>query len=181
MSNINLSWKLEVNITLKVRSCWRYKGSNVGFLIQISGCAANEWKMEKTCEFCGAAWAVVYCEADAALLCLSCDTKVHSANALFARHSRTLLCDSCKQKPVYVRCLDHFMLLCQDCDKSFPHHNNLIIRSFTGCPSANQFAALSGFDVLHQFSTATSFITSDTATGFCTQQHKVTWFFSLFC
>ncbi|KNA08945.1 hypothetical protein SOVF_158150 [Spinacia oleracea] len=128
--------------------------------------------MEKTCEFCGAAWAVVYCEADAALLCLSCDTKVHSANALFARHSRTLLCDSCKQKPVYVRCLDHFMLLCQDCDKSFPHHNNLIIRSFTGCPSANQFAALSGFDVLHQFSTATSFITSDTATGFCTQQHK---------
>nr|QTY32145.1 BBX transcription factor [Oxybasis rubra] len=137
--------------------------------------------MEKTCEFCGASGAVVYCQADAALLCLSCDSKVHSANALFGRHSRSLLCDSCKENPAYVRCMDHLMLLCQECEsqlhKSFSHHKKLMIGSFTGCPSAKQFAALWGFDVneLHQFSTiecTTSDISLDTERGSCSQQHQ---------
>nr|QTY32144.1 BBX transcription factor [Oxybasis rubra] len=121
--------------------------------------------MEKTCEFCGASGAVVYCQADAALLCLSCDSKVHSANALFGRHSRSLLCDSCKENPAYVRCMDHLMLLCQECEsqlhKSFSHHKKLMIGSFTGCPSAKQFAALWGFD-----------ISLDTERGSCSQQHQ---------
>ncbi|XP_021727084.1 putative zinc finger protein At1g68190 isoform X2 [Chenopodium quinoa] len=137
--------------------------------------------MEKTCEFCGAPGPVVYCQADAALLCLSCDAKVHSANALFGRHSRSLLCDSCKENPASVRCLDHLMLLCQDCDsflhKCFAHHKKLMIGSFTGCPSVKQFAELWGFDVndLHQFSTvesATSTASLDTERGSCSQQHK---------
>lgn len=138
-------------------------------------------KNEKKCEFCEAPGPIVYCQADAALLCLSCDAKVHSANALFGRHSRTLLCDSCKEKPAYIRCLDHLMLFCQDCEsslhKSFAYHKKLMISSFTGCPSAKQFAALWGFNVneLHQFSTvesAVSVISSDARIISCSQQHK---------
>ncbi|XP_021750713.1 putative zinc finger protein At1g68190 [Chenopodium quinoa] len=137
--------------------------------------------MEKTCEFCGAPGPVVYCQADAALLCLSCDAKVHSANALFGRHSRSLLCDSCKENPASVRCLDHLMLSCQECDlflhKCFAHHKKLMIGSFTGCPSVKQFAELWGFDVndLHQLSTvesATSTASLDTERGSCSQQQK---------
>lgn len=139
--------------------------------------------MEKTCEFCGAPGAVVYCQADAALLCLSCDAKVHSANALFSRHSRTLICDSCKGKPAHVRCLDHLMLLCQQCDlrlhKSFSNHKKLMISSFTGCPSAKHFAALWGFhfDELHQFSTlesAASVNSTEPRIGSCSPRQMVT-------
>ncbi|KAI4319834.1 hypothetical protein MLD38_033387 [Melastoma candidum] len=37
-----------------------------------------------------------FCESDQASLCWSCDAKVHGANFLVARHSRTLLCYSCQ-------------------------------------------------------------------------------------
>ncbi|KAI4341052.1 hypothetical protein MLD38_025824 [Melastoma candidum] len=37
-----------------------------------------------------------FCESDQASLCWSCDAKVHGANFLVARHSRTLLCHSCQ-------------------------------------------------------------------------------------
>ncbi|KAM0059041.1 putative transcription factor interactor and regulator Znf-B family [Helianthus debilis subsp. tardiflorus] len=45
----------------------------------------------KTCELCKSA-AKIYCDSDQASLCWTCDNKVHSANFLVARHSRTLLC-----------------------------------------------------------------------------------------
>ncbi|KAH9609047.1 hypothetical protein KSS87_007661 [Heliosperma pusillum] len=105
--------------------------------------------MEKTCEFCGAPRPIIYCQADGAFLCLSCDSKVHSANALSSRHTRTLLCDSCRYNQANVRCLDHLMLLCRGCDTRMhrhpPQHKKLMISSFTGCPSAKNFAALWGF------------------------------------
>ncbi|CAO2830142.1 unnamed protein product [Amaranthus hypochondriacus] len=132
--------------------------------------------MEKTCEFCGAPQPVVYCQADAALLCLSCDSKVHSANALFSRHSRTLLCDSCKQNPSFIRCLDHSMLLCQHCDSRLHNpstaHKKLMIGSFTGCPSAKHFATIWGFDVNHldQYSAVESAVSAISTVQ--TSQHK---------
>ncbi|KAL8196622.1 hypothetical protein R6Q57_024917 [Mikania cordata] len=49
----------------------------------------------KSCELCKSA-AKIYCDSDAASLCWSCDNKVHSANFLVARHSRTLLCRLCQ-------------------------------------------------------------------------------------
>ena len=140
----------------------------------------NEWKgskMERTCEFCGAPQPVVYCQADAALLCLSCDSKVHSANALFSRHSRTLLCDSCKQNPSFIRCLDHSMLLCQHCDSRLHNtstaHKKLMIGSFTGCPSAKHFATIWGFDVNHldHYSAVESSVSAISTIQ--TSQHKV--------
>ncbi|XP_076948895.1 uncharacterized protein LOC143621319 [Bidens hawaiensis] len=49
----------------------------------------------KTCELCKSE-AKVYCDSDQASLCWTCDTKVHSANFLVARHSRILLCRVCR-------------------------------------------------------------------------------------
>ncbi|KAF3775043.1 B-box zinc finger protein 32 [Nymphaea thermarum] len=49
----------------------------------------------KECELCKKP-ARIHCESDQASLCLACDAKVHSANFLVARHSRTLLCQSCQ-------------------------------------------------------------------------------------
>ncbi|XP_021824247.1 putative zinc finger protein At1g68190 isoform X1 [Prunus avium] len=106
--------------------------------------------MKKLCEFCSALRPVVYCKADAAHLCLSCDAKVHSANTLFNRHLRTILCDSCKYHPAYVQCLDHKMFMCHDCDRTLhiaSQHQKRAISSYTGCPSAKDFAAFWGFEL----------------------------------
>uniref|UniRef100_A0A2N9ICE1 B box-type domain-containing protein n=1 Tax=Fagus sylvatica TaxID=28930 RepID=A0A2N9ICE1_FAGSY len=107
--------------------------------------------MEKICEFCTALRPVVYCKADAAHLCLSCDAKVHSANALSSRHLRSLLCDLCRFHPAYVRCTDHRMFMCRSCDRSLhdgpSQHQKRVISSYMGCPSAKDFAALWGFEL----------------------------------
>ncbi|KAF5741467.1 putative zinc finger CONSTANS-LIKE 11 -like protein [Tripterygium wilfordii] len=49
----------------------------------------------KSCELCKTP-ATTYCESDQASLCWNCDAKVHGANFLVARHSRTLLCRACQ-------------------------------------------------------------------------------------
>lgn len=51
--------------------------------------------MIKSCELCKSP-ANVYCDSDQASLCWNCDNKVHSANFLVARHSRSLLCRVCR-------------------------------------------------------------------------------------
>ncbi|ESW04595.1 hypothetical protein PHAVU_011G108800 [Phaseolus vulgaris] len=48
----------------------------------------------KKCELCKLP-ARIFCESDQASLCWDCDAKVHGANFLVARHSRTLLCRTC--------------------------------------------------------------------------------------
>ncbi|RZB89317.1 putative zinc finger protein isoform C [Glycine soja] len=108
-------------------------------------------EMEKVCEFCTALRPLVYCKADAAYLCLSCDAKVHLANAVSGRHLRNLVCNSCGYHLAYVLCLEHKMLICRDCDQklhniSLPHKKRAI-RSFMGCPSAKDFAALWGVEL----------------------------------
>ncbi|XP_038718184.1 uncharacterized protein LOC120011186 [Tripterygium wilfordii] len=103
------------------------------------------------CEFCRALRPAVYCKADGAYLCLSCDSKVHSANALSNRHARSLLCDSCRYLPANLHCLDHRMFICCGCDQSLHdvscQHRKEAVGSFTGCPLATDFAALWGFDL----------------------------------
>lgn len=107
--------------------------------------------MEKICEFCTALRPVVYCKADAAHLCLSCDAKVHSANALSSRHLRSILCDLCRYRPAYVRCTDHRLFMCRSCDRSQHdgsyQHQKQVISSYVGCPSAKDFASLWGFEL----------------------------------
>ncbi|XP_073016668.1 uncharacterized protein [Primulina eburnea] len=48
----------------------------------------------KGCELCSKP-ARMFCESDQARLCWDCDEKVHAANFLVAKHSRTLLCHAC--------------------------------------------------------------------------------------
>ncbi|KAK8493739.1 hypothetical protein V6N13_062902 [Hibiscus sabdariffa] len=38
----------------------------------------------------------MYCESDQAILCWDCDSRVHGANFLVAKHLRTLLCHLCQ-------------------------------------------------------------------------------------
>lgn len=54
----------------------------------------------KNCELCNG-FARIYCESDHANLCWDCDLKVHSANFLVAKHSRTLLCNVCQSPTVW--------------------------------------------------------------------------------
>ncbi|XP_061992957.1 putative zinc finger protein At1g68190 [Rosa rugosa] len=113
--------------------------------------------MEKICEFCLASRPVVHCKADAAHLCVSCDAKIHSANAIVNRHHRTVLCDSCNYLSAYVQCLDHndhrIRLMCHFCDQSQHEisssrlHPKRQFSGYTGCPSAGQFAAMWGFQL----------------------------------
>ncbi|XP_044472891.1 acidic repeat-containing protein-like isoform X2 [Mangifera indica] len=49
----------------------------------------------RTCELCESV-ARMYCESDQANLCWRCDEKVHRANFLVAKHSRSLLCHVCQ-------------------------------------------------------------------------------------
>ncbi|XP_017978753.1 PREDICTED: zinc finger protein CONSTANS-LIKE 4 isoform X1 [Theobroma cacao] len=49
----------------------------------------------KKCELCNSL-AKMYCESDLAILCWDCDSRVHGANFLVAKHLRTLLCHLCQ-------------------------------------------------------------------------------------
>lgn len=49
----------------------------------------------KKCDLCKVP-ARIFCESDQASLCWDCDAKVHGANFLVARHTRTLLCRICR-------------------------------------------------------------------------------------
>ncbi|KAL1223329.1 putative zinc finger protein [Cardamine amara subsp. amara] len=109
--------------------------------------------MERVCEFCKAYRAVVYCIADAANLCLTCDTKVHSANSLSGRHLRTLLCDLCKNHPCVVRCINHKLFLCHGCNEKLhsgisSEHCRQDVSCYTGCPRAKDFAVMWSFRVM---------------------------------
>lgn len=49
----------------------------------------------KKCELCKKV-ARMYCDSDQASLCWDCDSRVHTANFLVAKHTRTLLCHACQ-------------------------------------------------------------------------------------
>ena len=93
----------------------------------------------------------MYCRADSARLCLSCDRHVHSANALSLRHPRTLLCDGCNLRPATLRCQAENLSLCQACDwethssgTPMSLHSRHTFDNFSGCPSAADLAQLWG-------------------------------------
>ncbi|KAK1375208.1 B-box domain protein 30 [Heracleum sosnowskyi] len=71
----------------------------------------------KKCELCNSI-ARMFCESDQASLCWSCDAKVHSANFLVAKHSRTLLCQSCQSLTPWTGSgpkLGHTLSVCESC------------------------------------------------------------------
>ncbi|XP_059661975.1 histone deacetylase HDT1-like [Cornus florida] len=71
----------------------------------------------KSCELCRFP-ARMYCESDLASLCWDCDAKVHSANFLVARHSRSLLCHVCQSPTAWSASgakLGRTVSVCQSC------------------------------------------------------------------
>lgn len=80
--------------------------------------------MRIICDSCENAPAVVFCAADEAALCGSCDEKVHMCNKLASRHVRVGLanpsefqrCDICENAPAFFYCDVDGSSLCLQCD-----------------------------------------------------------------
>ncbi|KAJ6349078.1 hypothetical protein OIU77_006631 [Salix suchowensis] len=82
----------------------------------------------KKCELCKNP-ARTYCESDQASLCWNCDTKVHGANFLVARHVRALLCQSCQSLTPWKASgaqLGHTVSVCERCMLSNGNHRQEI-------------------------------------------------------
>nr|WED40975.1 CONSTANS-like 13A [Mangifera indica] len=111
----------------------------------------------RLCDNCNDKTALLYCRADSAKLCFSCDLQVHSTNLLFSKHSRSLLCDACDSSPASIFCETEQSVFCSNCDWEYHRqsslyvsyvHNRRPIEFFTGCPSANELSTILGFDDL---------------------------------
>ncbi|KAL5201720.1 hypothetical protein ABZP36_036074 [Zizania latifolia] len=80
--------------------------------------------MRTICDVCESAPAVLFCAADEAALCRSCDEKVHMCNKLASRHVRVGLadpnkvqrCDICEIAPAFFYCEIDGTSLCLSCD-----------------------------------------------------------------
>ncbi|XP_058179906.1 zinc finger protein CONSTANS-LIKE 13-like [Rhododendron vialii] len=128
------------------------------------------------CDFCNHEYAVLYCRADSAKLCLFCDQQVHSANALSIKHVRSPICDNCRSGPVSVRCSTDGLVLCTGCDRD-PHggdssavsdpRRRVAVGGFSGTPSAVELAAAWGIDLKpHTRSSDYSTVYKSTALSF---------------
>ncbi|GFP83957.1 B-box zinc finger protein 32 [Phtheirospermum japonicum] len=71
----------------------------------------------KKCELCKKV-ARMYCNSDEASLCWDCDSRVHTANFLVAKHTRTLLCHACQSPTSWTGSgpkLGPTVSVCDDC------------------------------------------------------------------
>uniref|UniRef100_A0A7N0T046 B box-type domain-containing protein n=1 Tax=Kalanchoe fedtschenkoi TaxID=63787 RepID=A0A7N0T046_KALFE len=94
--------------------------------------------MKIQCDVCNKDGASVYCPADEAALCASCDYGVHHANKLASSHYRFNLltpsakdtpnCDICQDKRAFLFCKQDRAILCSDCDASIHAANQLTQR-----------------------------------------------------
>ncbi|XP_047337176.1 zinc finger protein CONSTANS-LIKE 13 [Impatiens glandulifera] len=113
--------------------------------------AEDQQTHKRICDFCSDSVAILFCRADAANLCLSCDREVHSTNPLFTKHTRWQICDSCDSTPATILCSTENTVLCQNCDWE-THNNSSLherrpIEGFSGCPSVTELSTvIMGFD-----------------------------------
>ncbi|KAM1058066.1 hypothetical protein ACFX1X_031628 [Malus domestica] len=111
---------------------------------------------KRVCDYCGTSMALLYCRADSAKLCFSCDREVHSANQLFTKHTRSLLCDACDKSPASIFCTTEGSVLCQNCDWESHNisssaaatavHDRRPLEGFSGCPCLSELLAFVGFE-----------------------------------
>ncbi|KAK9689032.1 hypothetical protein RND81_09G030100 [Saponaria officinalis] len=88
-------------------------------------------KNKVKCELCEGV-ANMYCESDRASLCWRCDNKVHGANFLVAKHTRTVLCHHCQGLTLWTASgpiLPPSMSLCLSCVTSHCQNNHTTQRS----------------------------------------------------
>nr|AEH05761.1 CONSTANS-like 1 protein [Phalaenopsis hybrid cultivar] len=113
------------------------------------------WSLRaRSCDACKGATvasAILFCRADAAFLCGTCDARVHSANKLASRHERVSLCEVCEQAPAAVTCKADAAALCSSCDADIhsanplaSRHHRIPIVPFFDSPSADSAAAVDG-------------------------------------
>ncbi|XP_055836218.1 B-box zinc finger protein 21 [Solanum dulcamara] len=84
--------------------------------------------MKIQCDVCNNNEASVFCVADEAALCDSCDHRVHHANKLAGKHQRFSLiqpspkqitvCDICQERRAFLFCQQDRAILCRECDVS---------------------------------------------------------------
>nr|AEP02829.1 heading day 1 [Oryza rufipogon] len=89
----------------------------------------------RPCDGCRAAPSVVYCRADAAYLCASCDARVHAANRVASRHERVRVCEACERAPAALVCRADAAALCVACDVQV-HSANPLARRHQRVPVA---------------------------------------------
>ncbi|XP_034917627.1 zinc finger protein CONSTANS-LIKE 4 [Populus alba] len=82
----------------------------------------------KLCDSCKSATATLFCRADSAFLCISCDSKIHAANKLASRHARVSVCEVCEQAPAHFTCKADAAALCVTCDRDIHSANPLASR-----------------------------------------------------
>ncbi|KAL6555215.1 hypothetical protein OROGR_006473 [Orobanche gracilis] len=76
----------------------------------------------KPCDYCKLAAALIFCHADSAFMCISCDAKVHYSNN---KHERVWMCEVCEQAPAAVTCKADAAALCAPCDRDIHTANPL--------------------------------------------------------
>ncbi|RDX60135.1 B-box zinc finger protein 21, partial [Mucuna pruriens] len=91
--------------------------------------------MKIQCDVCNKNQASLFCTADEAALCDSCDHRVHHANKLASKHHRFSLthpsakhfpvCDVCQERRAFVFCQQDRAILCKECDASIHSANDL--------------------------------------------------------
>lgn len=114
----------------------------------------------RPCDGCRAARGVIYCHADAAYLCGSCDTHVHSANQVASHHDRVHVCEECESAPTVLACYIDAAALCPTCDAkvhsanplSLRHHQGLVLPlPATAIPSASGCAVAEAAVTTHGY------------------------------
>ncbi|KAL0424545.1 UNVERIFIED_CONTAM: Zinc finger protein CONSTANS-LIKE 2 [Sesamum radiatum] len=90
--------------------------------------AAARTTWPRSCDTCRSAASAVYCRADLAYLCTSCDTRIHAANLLSSRHERVWVCEACESAPAAVLCKADSASLYSACDADIHSANPLARR-----------------------------------------------------
>ncbi|KAG7609333.1 B-box-type zinc finger [Arabidopsis suecica] len=106
---------------------------------------SGENNRARPCDTCRSNACTVYCHADSAYLCMSCDAQVHSANRVASRHKRVRVCESCERAPAAFLCEADDASLCTACDSEV-HSANPLARRHQRVPilpiSGNSFSSM---------------------------------------
>ncbi|XP_037468028.1 zinc finger protein HD1-like isoform X2 [Triticum dicoccoides] len=100
----------------------------------------REGSWARLCDGCCAVPSVVYCRADSAYLCASCDAQIHAANRVASRHERVLLSEAYKHAPVVLECHADAAALCAAYEAQV-HYTNLLAAMHQRVPVVSHPAA----------------------------------------
>ncbi|CAJ1377318.1 unnamed protein product, partial [Effrenium voratum] len=121
------------------------------------------------CDSCGLQAALVYCEADDAILCRPCDSRIHSANKLASRHIRVEI--NRRPNAPLGNCLDHLGteadMYCAECKLPVCQHCRKLGNHSAGEAKKHRLISLREA-YMHALKASTS-----TANGILTERQKV--------